>query len=158
MEMPIPGDPITAEARHLKEQIFDEARSRGIDLQELSFRVGEGSPCIRLGVETVDLAGARVRIRNGEDFRPKVITVSGASDGWSRTWQRRLDYTFDIAAVAFLVALIEHERAKPPMPELRVPSGVALSKGLSWVGLVTPMSTPGASGGVESQDVPRTRP
>ena len=103
-------------------------RTRGIGLQELSFRVDEGSPCIRFGVAGVNLAGARIRIRDGEDLRPKVITISGASNGWSRTWQRRRNHTFDIAAVAdFLVALVEHERAKSPMPALRVPSGVPVA-------------------------------
>ncbi|MEI9948231.1 MAG: hypothetical protein WDO74_04455 [Pseudomonadota bacterium] len=129
--MPIPGKPIhaiTTEARHLRDLIFDEVRGRGIALRELSFRIDESDPCVRFGVEGVNLAGARIRIRDGEDLRPKVITVSGASDGWSRSWQRRLDYTFDIAAVAeFLVALIGHERGKPPMSDLRVPTGAAAS-------------------------------
>ncbi len=135
--MPILGDPITTEARHLRDLIFDEVRGRGIALRELSFRIDESDPCVRFGVEGVNLAGARIRIRDGEDLRPKVITVSGASDGWSRTWQRRLDHTFDISAVAgFLVALVEYERAKPPMPALQVPSGVrAASSGLHVVQL-----------------------
>lgn len=126
--MPIPGKPIhaiPAQTHHPKELIFAGVRARGIALQEVSFRIDEGDRCVRFGVHAVNLAGARIRIRDGEDMFPKVITVSGASDGWSRTWQRRRDHTFDIAAIAdFLVALIEHERARPPMPQLRVPSGV----------------------------------
>jgi hypothetical protein len=126
--MPIPGKPIhaiTPEARHLKDLIFAKVRARGIALQEVSFRIDEGDPCVRFSVDGVNLAGARIRIRDGEDMFPKVVTISGASEGWSRSWQRRRDQTFDIVAVAdFLAALIEHERARPPVPELRVPSGV----------------------------------
>jgi hypothetical protein len=138
--MPTPGNPvrvIMTEPRHLKDLICAQVRTRGVELQELSFRVDEGSTCLRFGVEGASLAGARIRIRDGEDLHPKVVTVSGASSGWSRTWQRRRDYTFEIAAVAdFLVALIEHERAKPPMPTLRVPSGVpAAASGLHVVQL-----------------------
>jgi hypothetical protein len=122
------GEAVPAEAQQLKDLVFAEVRSRGIDLRELSFRVDEGDPCVRFGVEGVNLAGARFRIREGEDRHPKVITVSGASDGWSRSWQRRRDDSFDIIAVGdFLVALIEHERAKPPLPELHVPSGVPMA-------------------------------
>jgi hypothetical protein len=124
--MPTQGTQITTEAQQLKDFIFAEVRGRGIELQELSFRVDEGDPCVRFGLKGVNLAGARIRIRQDEDQRSKVITVAGASDGWSRTWQRRRDDTFDIVAVAdFLIALIEHERAKPSLPELEVPSGVS---------------------------------
>ena len=130
--MPTAGAPITAEAQQLEDLIFSEVRGRGIDVRELSFRVDEGDPCARFGVVGVNLAGARIRIREGEDRRPKGITVVGASDGWSRSWQRRRDDTFDIIAIAdYVVALIEHERAMPPMPDLKVPSGVpAASSGL----------------------------
>jgi len=131
------GEAVAPEAACLKDLIFAEVLGRGIVLQHLSFRVDEGDPCVRLWVEGVNLAGARIRIRDGDDRRPKVITVSGASDGWSRSWQRRRDHQFDIVAVAdYLVALIEHERAKPPMVDLRVPSGVpSASSGLHVVQL-----------------------
>lgn len=142
---------VAAETHHLKDLIFTEVRGRGIDLQELSFHVDEGDPCVRVGLEGVNLAGARIRIRDGEDLHPKAITVVGASDGWSRTWQRRRDDTFDIAAVAdYVVALIEYERARPPMPELQVPSGApAASSGIHVVhlaairlGVRPPLTTP----------------
>ncbi len=131
------GEAVPVEAGRLKDLIFAEVRGRGTVLQQLSFRVDEGDPCVRLRVDGVDLSGARIRIRDGEDSRPKVITVSGALDGWSRSWQRRRDHTFDIVAIAdYLVALIEHERAKPPMVDLRVPSGVpSASSGLHVVQL-----------------------
>jgi hypothetical protein len=122
---------VPVEARRLKDLIFAEVRGRGVDLQELSFRVEEGGACVRFGLQGVNLAGARVRIRtrDGGDHLPTVITVSGASDGWSRTWQRRRDDTFEIAGIAdFLVALIEHERAKQPLPEVQVPSGVSSAR------------------------------
>lgn len=120
-----PDGSIPPEARGLKDLIFAQVQSRGIDLDQLSFRTDEGDPCVRFRVEGVNLAGARIRIREGEDARPKVVTVSGASGGWSRSWQRRRDDSFDVAAIAeFVVTLVSHERAKPPMPELRVPSGV----------------------------------
>lgn len=122
---------VPAEARRLKDLIFAEVRGRGIDLQELSFRIDEGDPCVRFGIKSVNLAGARIRIRtrDGGDHLPTVITVSGASDGWSRSWQRRRNDTFEIAGIAdFLVALIEHERAKPPLPELQVPPSVSLAR------------------------------
>ena len=76
---------VPVEARRLKDLIFGEIRGRGIDLQELSFRVDEGDPCVRFRLKGVNLAGARIRIRQDEDQRSKVITVAGASDGWSRT-------------------------------------------------------------------------
>jgi hypothetical protein len=144
---------VPVEARRLKDLIFGEVRGRGIDLQELSFRVDEGDPCVRFGLKSVNLAGARIRIRtrDGGDHLPTVITVSGASDGWSRTWQRRRDDTFDITAVAdFLVTLIQHERAKPPLPELEVPSGVSPARsGLHVMqlaairlGVCPPLATP----------------
>jgi len=119
---------IPSEAHYLKDLIFAAVRSRGVDLREVSFRVDEGAPSVRFGIEGANLAGARIRIPGGGTASQKVITVSGPSGGWSRSWQRRRDDTFDIEAVAaFLMAMVEHERAKPAPPELQVPKGEPVS-------------------------------
>ncbi len=128
--MPTPGthQDIPAEARLLKELIFVEVRRRGVVLHEGSFRIEHENPVLRFQVAGVVLRGCRIRIPGGPDSPQKVITVSGSSDRWSNSWPRRRDDSFDICAVAdYLVALIQHERAKPPPPELQVPSGLPAS-------------------------------
>ena len=128
--MPTPGNhhDIPAEARHLKDLIFAEVQRRGVALQERWFRIEHEKPVLRFQVEGVVLHGCRIRIPGGFDSPQKVITVSGSSDRWSNSWHRRRDDSFDVAAVAdYVVALIQHERAKPPAPELQVPSGLPAS-------------------------------
>jgi hypothetical protein len=94
-----------AEARHLRDLIFAVAKARGVALREVSFRLEHEIP-------------------GGPMSAQKVLTVSGPSRQWSRSWHRKLDGSFDIwSAVDFLVALVQHEQAKPRPPELPVPKG-----------------------------------
>lgn len=128
--MPISGShqDIPADARQLKDLIFEAVGSRGVVLLERSFRIEQDLPVLRFQVEGVVLNGSRIRIPGGQNSPQTVITVSGSSDRWSRSWHRRRDETFDLAAVAdYVVALVEHERAKPPPAELQVPCGLTPS-------------------------------
>jgi hypothetical protein len=106
---------LPAEARHLRDLIFAVARVRGVVLQELNFRLERGIPELRFTAEGATLIGCRIRIPGGPTSVQTGITVSGPSDGWSRGRPRKRDDSFDISAVTdFVVALVDHEIAKPP--------------------------------------------
>jgi len=114
---------IPAESRHLKDIIFAVAKARGVVLRELSFRLEHEIPVVRFRTNERNLIGCAIRIPGGPTSAQKVITVSGPSRQWSRSWPRKVDGGFDISAVVdFLVALVSHEHAKPLPPPLQVPS------------------------------------
>ena len=128
---------IPAEARHLKNVIFAVAKARGVVLKELSLRFEHEIPVVRFRTDKRNLVGCAIRIPGGPMSAQKVITVSGPSRQWSRSWPRKVDGGFDISAVVdFLVALVNHEHAKPLPPQLQVPKGLpAACSGLHVVHL-----------------------
>jgi len=141
---------IPAEARHLKNVIFAVAKARGVVLKELSLRFEHEIPVVRFRTDKRNLVGCAIRIPGGPMSAQKVITVSGPSRQWSRSWPRKVDGGFDISAVVdFLVALVNHEHAKPLPPQLQVPSRLPVAcSGLHVVHLaavrlgVLPANTP----------------
>ena len=145
-----PLETLPAEARHLKELIFAVAKARGVVLKEVSFRLEHEIPVFRFRTNERNLIGCGIRIPGGPTSAQKVITVSGPSRQWSRSWPRKVDGGFDISAVVdFLVALVSHEHAKPLPRQLQVPKGLpAASSGLHAVHLaavrlgVLPADTP----------------
>jgi hypothetical protein len=142
---------IPAEAHHLKALIFAVAKARGVAVRAISFRLEHEIPVVRFRTAERNLIGCRIRIPGGSMSAQKVLTVSGPSRQWSRSWHRKLDGSFDIwSAVDFLVALVQHELAKPLPPELHVPKGLpAACSGLHVVhlaavrlGVLPPSSKP----------------
>ena len=120
---------LPAEARHLRNIIFAVAKARGVALREVSFRLDHEIPVVRFRTNERNLVGCEIRIPGGSMSAQKVITVSGPSRQWSRSWPRKVDGAFDISAVVdFLVALVQHEQAKPLPPELQVPKGLPAAR------------------------------
>jgi hypothetical protein len=89
---------IPAGARHLKDLIFAVAKARGVVLSEVNFRLEREIPVVRSRTNERNLIGCETRIPGGP-MSAQVITVSGPSRQWSRSWPRKVDGSFDISGV-----------------------------------------------------------
>ncbi len=113
---------------HLRDRILTELRARGFDLDEYTFRLEQDRPVLRFRLGPRVILGCHVILPGltghiHTSYAADFVAVHGSDVGLTKSWSRKRDGDFDIAAVAdHLVGLIEQELLLPK-PELNIPSG-----------------------------------
>lgn len=115
---------VTPATHDLVAAILREARSRGVDLDDESVTMQGGLPVLRVRLGRRVLRTTRIRLPGPPGSRPDVVTVHGSGHRSSKSWPRKRDGGFAIAAVVdHLLELVRGE-LKYARPDVPVSSGV----------------------------------
>lgn len=110
---------IPPEVHHLRDLILAEAHSRGVHLEEHLLHLERGHPVLHVRLGERILRGCHVSLPGDPvvaefGYAPDVITVHGSGDRSSRSWPRKRNGEFNIAAVIeHILHLIEVELSRP---------------------------------------------
>jgi hypothetical protein len=116
---------VTPDTHDLVAAILREARSRGVDLDDESVTVQGDLPVLRVRLGRRVLRTTRVRLPGPPGSRgPDVVTVHGSGYRSSKTWPRKRDGSFAVAAVVDHLLVLVRDELEHARPDAPVASGV----------------------------------